>query len=337
MSELSTNVLHLIEEGYSINEICSSLGISHKQLSNVFRGLRQLGIEFNKKFYYNGETLYVPKKDISYETKKNNVNIITNPNCDTFKTMVISDLHAGNELESIYSWNKIYDYCIVHNIHTIIIAGDFLDGINIGIQDYKKHTHSLEQIKYAINNYPFDKNILNFLILGNHDVDSLSSFGIDFATYLRNFRLDIIPVGYGYGRINVKNDRIFVTHPLCMGIENNMDLTGNYLLLKGHHHVNKSIISGNGNCSISVPTLSNLFLSDEEFLPGAIVINTKFKNGFFDTVYVDNLLIGDRVNVVSTMQYSITPSKDRKFDGSIKHEEDFCKRKILKQSKNKNL
>ena len=245
--------------------------------------------------------------------------------------MVISDPHIGNELEAEDAFDKIYNYCIVNNIHNIIIAGDFLDGINVGVEDYKKHNDPLEQIKYAVNKYPYDNNITNFLVMGNHDVDSLSSFGIDFGTYLRNFRLDIIPVGYGYGRINIKNDRIFVTHPLCLGIENNLDLNGNYLLLKGHHHVNKSIIANNGSASIAVPSISNLFLSDNEFLPGALVINLKFKNGFFDTVYIDNLLINDRVNVVSTLQYSITPSKDRKFDGTISYEEDFSKRRLLKK------
>ena len=37
-----------------------------------------------------------------------------------------------------------------------------------------------------------------------------------------NYRHDIVPVGYGYGRINIKNDKIFVTHPLCIGVNNNI-------------------------------------------------------------------------------------------------------------------
>lgn len=334
MSELSAKLLSLIENEITINEICSILNLSHRQLYNVLRGLRQQGIEFNKKYYYDGEIIYIPKKNLSWDSKKNNVNIITSHTCEDFRAMIISDLHIGSQLESIDAWYKICDYCKINNIHIIIIAGDFLDGINVGRSDSKKHTHPLEQMKYAIENYPFDKNILNFLVFGNHDIDSLTSYGIDFSTYLRNFRPDIVPVGYGYGRINVKNDKILITHPLCRGIENNLDLSGNYLLIKGHHHANKSILSGNGNCSISVPSLSNIFLSDDEFLPGAMVLTAKFRNGFFDTIYIENLLINHKINIVSCMQYSITPSKDRKFDGSIKYEENFCKRKTLK-NKNK--
>lgn len=331
MSELSIKLINLIEQGLTINEIGSILNLSHKQLYNLFRGLRQLGMEFNKKYYYDGEIIYSAKKDLSWNTKKNNINIITDPCCDTFTAMCISDLHAGSELEAIDAWHKICDYCIVNNIHIIIIAGDFLDGINIGRSDSKKHNNPLEQMKYAISNYPFDKNIVSFIVFGNHDIDSLTSYGIDFSTYLRNFRPDIVPVGYGHGRINVKNDKIFVTHPLCMGISNNIDLTGNYILLKGHHHACKSIIGANGNCSLTVPSLSNLFLAEDEFLPGAMVMTAKFKNGFFDTIYLEQLLVNNRVNVVNSIQYSIIPSKDRKFDGTIKYEEDFSKRKTLKK------
>ena len=331
MSDLSFKVLSLIEDGYTINSICELLNLSHKQLYNVFRGLRQLGMEFNKKYYYDGEVAYSLKKDLVWDTKKHNVNIITSPLCNEFRAMIISDLHIGNELESVAAWNKIMDYCVINNIHIIIIGGDFLDGINIGNKSLKRHQHPLEQMRYAISNYPFDKSILNFVVLGNHDVDSLTSYGMDFATYLRNFRPDIVPLGYGHGRINVKNDKIFVTHPIGITNDNNFELSNNYLIFKGHHHTNKSIIGNTGNASICIPTLSNLFTSEDNFLPGAMIMNAKFNNGLFEFVYIENLLINNKVNVVSSLQYSITQTKDKNFDGKIKHEEDFEKRKILKK------
>jgi hypothetical protein len=183
--------------------------------------------------------------------------------------------------------------------------------------------------------YPKDDGIINFVTFGNHDVDSLVSEGINFSNYLYNYRHDIVPVGYGYGRINIKNDKIFVTHPLCIGINNNIDLTSNYLLIKGHHHANKSIIGTNGNCSLSVPSLSNIFLTENEFLPGAIDLSIKFKNGYFDMIYYEHLLINNgRVYTVSSTQYMVSPSKDRKYDGTIKYEDDFIKRRIKRNENN---
>ena len=331
MSELAVKLLELIKEGYMINDISHELGISHQEIYKIFRDLKQIGMKFDKRYYEDGEMIYIPKKDLSYSTKKSSANIITNQSCEHIKLMVISDLHIGSMYECIDKIHMTYEYCKNNNIHIIINAGDFLDGVTIGREECKKFLNPIEQMEYACGVYPFDENILNFIVLGNHDIDSLSSFGIDFSTYLRNFRHDIIPLGYGYGRINIKNDKIFVTHPLCIGVNNNIDLTSNYLLIKGHHHCTKSIIGGNGNCSFTAPSLSNIFISEDEFLPGATVFNIKFKNGFFDTIYVENLLINNRVNVISTLQYNVLPSKDRKFDGSIKYEENFSKRKVLKK------
>ena len=327
MSELSKKLLNLINEELCINEICSILDLSHKQVYNILRGLKQIGMEFNKKYYCDGETVYVLKKDLSWMTKKSNVNIITEPNQDELSLMVISDLHLGSEFENIDAINKIYDYCAVNNIHCIIMAGDLLDGINVGRADSKKHDNAFDQIEYALSRYPFDKNILNFIVLGNHDVDCLMSYGVDFSTYLRNFRHDIVPLGYGHGRVNIKNDKIVITHPLGIGNNNNFELPNSYILIKGHHHYSKSIIANNGNCSITVPSLSNLFLHEDTFLPGATLLNIKFKNGYFDTIRIDNLLVNDRVNLVNSICYNMVLPKE-KSDG-IKNEEVFSKRKTL--------
>lgn len=331
MGDMALKLLNLINNDYTLNEITSLLNLSHNSVYELFRELKLIGIDFNRTYYYSGDIVYSQKKEVSFASYKNFVNIITRPEDDIFRAMVISDLHAGSIHERVDVWNKITDYCVSNNIHIIIICGDFLDGINIGRSECKLHKYPLEQFEHALKNYPFDKSILNLVTLGNHDVDSMTSFGVDFAAYLNNFRHDIVPIGYGYGRINVKNDKIFVTHPLCIGISNNLELTSNYLLLKGHHHCTKSIIGSNGNCSLTVPSVSNIFINDNDFLPGAIDLTIKFKNGYFDTIYYEHLLINEKIHTISSTQYTIVPSKDRKYDGCIKHENDFFKRRTLKK------
>jgi len=332
MSDIDLKLLNLVNEGYTINEISDKLNMSRDDIYKLFRDLKQIGIDFKRDYYYSGDIIYAPKKDLDVHQKYNFVNIITKPEDNMFRAMIISDIHFGSVYERVDVLNKIYDYCIVNNIHIIIICGDFLDGITLGRAESKLHKHPLEQFQHGLNNYPFDKNILSFLTLGNHDVDSLSSFGINFLEYLNNFRHDIVPIGYGNGRINIKNDKILVTHPLCIGISNNLELPGNYLLLKGHHHCTKSIIGNNGNCSLTVPSVSNIFLTDNVFLPGAIDLIIKFKNGYFDTVYYDHLLISDKIYKIGSTQYNVSPSKDRKYDGHIKYEDDFVKRRVLKKN-----
>lgn len=325
-------LIELINMEYSLNEIVNNMNLSREQVYEIFRNLGSYGIDFNRKYYSSGDILYVPKKEVDLISNPHNIDIITEPGSDNFRTLLISDLHAGSIYERRDVWDIMMNYCINEGIHVVIIAGDFLDGINKGRPECKIHNNFFEQMIYAVDKYPKDDNIIHFVTFGNHDVDSLVSEGINFATYLHNYRHDIVPVGYGHGRINIKNDKIFVTHPLCIGINHNLDLTSNYLLIKGHHHSNKGIIGTNGNCSLSVPSLSNIFLTDNEFLPGAIDLSIKFKNGYFDTIYYEHLLINNgKVHTVSSTQYSITPSKDRKYDGHIKHEDNFVKRRMLKR------
>lgn len=331
MSDLNIKILDLIDKKYSINEILNELNLSKEQLYKCFRKLKQIGINFNKNYYDCGEMVYTLKKELYIPSKVESVNIITEPGTETIRMLMISDLHLGSDLENLDAINRAYEYCVLNNIHIIVIAGDFLDGINIGRQNSKLHSSPLEQMEYADKNYPYDPNIINFLTLGNHDIDSLISYGIDFMENLRSFRHDIVPVGYGRGIINIKNDRLIVAHPLCLGISNEHDLSSNYLLVKGHSHTMKSIIGSNGNCSLNIPSLSNVFLSDNEFLPGALDLTIKFKNGYFDTVYYEHLLFGDRVFSISSTQYSVGHEKGRHFDGIIKNEEEFVKRKSKKK------
>lgn len=329
MSFLDIELINLINEKYTLNDIREKLGLSHSQIYDLFYKLRCGGVGFERKYYCDGEIIYT--LDETDSDNKNSVNLITGEGTDTFRAMVISDLHIGSIYDNIDSFYKIYNYCNVNDIHTIIIVGDFLDGINIGRMECKRHSNPLEQIKYAIKNYPFDKNILNFCIFGNHDYDFLLSFNLNLADYLYDFRHDIVPLGFGRGTINIKNDKILLAHPLCIGTDYVHELTSNYLLLKGHHHVAKNIIGTNGNCSISIPTLSNLFVTDDVFLPGAIDLSIKFRGGFFDMIYYKQLMVNDRVHIVNSTQLSIGHAKNRKFDLPVMNEEDFSKRRVLKK------
>ena len=45
-----------------------------------------------------------------------------------------------------------------------------------------------------------------------------------------------------------------------------------------------------------------LHINEDEFLPGATIFTIKFKNGFFDTIYVENLLLDkNRMNIIEQL------------------------------------
>lgn len=330
MLDNSVKLVDLISSGYTLNEIEKILNISRCELYKIINYLNNNGFKLDRKYYYDGEIIYnnIQDEDIN---KRNSVNIITDTNSDTFRAILISDLHIGSTFECIDAWYKIYNYCVINGINIIINGGDFIDGINIGRRESKKHDNPLDQIDYAIKNYPYDKNILNFLVLGNHDIDSLIYYGIDFSKYLYEYRHDIVPLGYGNGEIYIKNDKILLSHPLCIGVDHNHKLSSNFLLLKGHKHSFRNIIGVNGSCSMNLPSLSTLFLTENNILPGAIDITIKFRGGYFDIISYKHLLVDNTIHVVNSIQLNIGHSKSRKFDGSIRNEEDFSKRRVLKK------
>jgi len=331
MSDLTFKLLKLVDKGYSLNELARDLNLSNEQVYELFRVLNQMGMRFDRKYYDDGEIVYIPKKDLSNTPPSRTFNIITSPSTQEIKMLAISDLHKESMYESITALYTLFDYCVATGIHIIVIGGDFLDGINIGFSRRKKCTNPFEQMQHGIQHYPFDKSILSFTLLGNHDNDLLTSFGIDFATYLNNFRHDIIPIGYGLGRINIKNDKIYVSHPLSKCDKSKSGLPNNHFLLEGHHHVYKSIIGNKGNFSISLPSLSNLFVTKNEFLPSAVELTITFNNGYFDTVYAEHLLVSQNVSVIDEIQYTFPESRRRDHDGGIKHEENRVKKKVLEK------
>ena len=82
---------------------------------------------------------------------------------------------------------------------------------------------------------------------------------------------------------------------------------------------------------MNLPSLSNLFLTENNILPAAIELNIKFRGGYFDIISYKHLLVDDKVHIVNSIQLNVGHPKGRKFDLDIKNEEDFGKRRVLKK------
>lgn len=200
--------------------------------------------------------------------------------------MLISDLHIGCAQERLDALNQTYEYCIKNGINIIINAGDLINGRKIGPYSKNKIDNYEDQIKYLLKNYPFDKNILNFTCLGNHDIDALQKEGINLATVLHNNRHDIIPLGYAEGIIGIKGEKIVVRHPIS--VCNNEEIKP-YFVIKGHSH-KMSVDKGPESFSITVPNLSDLSFPHSCFAPSAVEMTIKFSNNLFSYVYLKQLV-----------------------------------------------
>ena len=173
MTEINSKILELIKQNKSLNEISQELSLSHKQIYQRLQSIKNNGYNITPKYYYTGDIKYKINKTLD---RNENISIITTNLDQEIELMAISDLHIGCTLQRLDSIDKIYNYCVLNNIHTIINCGDLINGSfgnkNI-VNDYEK------QIQYFIKNYPYDKNILNYTCLGNHDIDCLKKNGLD--------------------------------------------------------------------------------------------------------------------------------------------------------------
>ena len=312
MTDLNKKLLELISQERTINEISDILKLSHKQIYTRLKNLKIHGFEFNRKYYYDGNIKY--QKIFNPKDNDNTISLITSNTEQEITIMLISDIHLGSTYERLDLLYKIYDYCIKKNIHIIINAGDLVDGITIG--NSKKINTYEKQINYLIKKYPFDKNIINFVCLGNHDFDSLQNSGQDIHNILNNFRHDLVSLGYGFGSINIKNEQIYIRH-LIQGLKVEKAPSGS-LVLHGHSH--KATITTNQNCLIHIPTLSDLCLEDNISSPGAMVMTLAFDRGYYKTIYLEQLIVDNNIYTVNQFKSDLLPNRKLSKNGKVYYE-----------------
>lgn len=287
MIDYNKRIIELIGNGRTLNEICTQLNLTRTQIYTRLKTLQVHGYEYERIYFYDGNIKYIPQNKV-VQNERDGVDLITKSTDQQISIMLISDIHFGSKYDDVNLINKIYDYCINNNIHIIINAGDIIDGITIGRE---KRIKSFErQIDYLIKNYPSDKNIINFICLGNHDIDSFVTNNQDIQAVLYNFRHDLVSLGYGVGNINIKNESIYVKHNI--NGYNNSHIPSESLILLGHSH--KASIYPNGNLYIHIPTLSNIS-NEKNGFPGAMVMTITFKNGYFKVGHFEQLIIADKI------------------------------------------
>lgn len=329
MSDILVNLLNLINKEYSINEISETLNLTNKELYYYLTILKNKGFEFKRKYYYTGDIVYLPCNTVNEQDKQNSVNIYTSEEDKEFKALLISDLHLCNNLERINYLDIIFNYCRKENINIIICGGDFIDGLLTG-SGKKKINSGIEQIEYAIKKYPFDKNILTFTILGNHDISILEKTGQDLSKALNNYRHDIIPIGYGKGVINVKSDSIILRHKLTSSYKvPNPEIIPPALVIQGHSHGTKIKMTHTDLCMITIPTCSDIMT--QEFVPGAIKMTLYFNKGIFETGLFEELIF-DNNKLKRVNEIELCLLRNKLIPTRVRLEETRVKKLILKGS-----
>ena len=163
---------------------------------------------------------------------------------------------------------------------------------------------------------------LIFTCLGNHDYDVLEKVGQNLETILLTKRHDIVPLGYGVGRLKIKNDEIIVRHPKTPMIEP-LGPISEGLMLTGHTHKSQNIVHGN-LVNIYLSSLSDLKSnnnSEDCSLPGFVKATINFQKGIFNIGTFEQYIFADKIYKVNESQYELYRGKNINQD-VVKYEED---------------
>lgn len=308
---METQIFELLKQGYSFEEIQENYHLSNQEMAVFLSNInKDISKHYNHiKYYENGKRGYSSKE-------QNERGVITYKDSDCYKSIFISDTHFGSNRENVGYIDKVYDYCIQNDIHNIYHVGDLVDGTTGYSGD--KALNPKEQINHVIKDYPRDNNIINFILLGNHDLDTINE-DTTLHDAIIKYRKDMCCLGYGTKNFFIKNDFFVLKHSILIDKSDN-----NYngkLIIKGHSHYMKMVDDLN-NHYIYVPSLSNLQFVNGT-IPGFLSIEYGFYNGYINECLVTHYGLIDN-NLVNMNSIKIN-LKSRRKDKDIEREEAYIK------------
>ena len=148
---------------------------------------------------------------------------------DDKKVIFISDTHYGSIYDNPKYADLVFNFAKWNSINTIFHGGDIIEGIIIS----KRRFDSNEQAEYFLENYPSDKDIITYAILGNHDYmairDSQETLNI------LNSRDDINILGFKKTYFNWKSEIVGLQHEIKK-YRLNFPFSSDGTCFKGHSH-----------------------------------------------------------------------------------------------------
>ena len=303
MTELNKKMFDLLINGYSVEQVKEKMNLSSKQFLNRIEQIKNEGYLLKKIFNIDGSSYY----QLSNLLNDNEI-LHINSNSDNFSFILVSDLHIGNKLEGLYKMKEVYEFAKENNIHTIFHVGDFFNGIYTK-NGYKfpvlENSDTIEkQIERGINEYPIDKEIMNYILGGNHEYYTVNYGFIDPLLALERNRTDFSSLGYGLKKININSLNFVLFHKLSLTpLENPYELKE--LTFVGHNH--NSLINTMQPKIIKLPTLSDIKFEDNYCEPGFTLVKVTVPH-----VYVKNFTVLPNMKPILTYNLffeNINPKK----------------------------
>ena len=293
MTDIKQKILELIKQNMNMKEIAREVNITEKQLYVRIKQIINYGSQVKPTYNFNSDIYYSIVRGVKEEDEKFSIAIPKKEK--NFKCLVISDLHIGNIESDLNLLKVLYEYASKTGINYILNCGDLIEG---NYTTDKKSIKNLEdQLEFLIKKHPYDKNINNIVIFGNHDYHSLKYEGLDMAKLLGSYRYDIIPIGYGQGSVNLRNDSLVLFHRLSES-SSPMILNDEKIVLSGHGHMMKTKVRD--QLWLCIPSLSYVSVDKtKDVIPGFVELSIDFEKGKFEYIEAKHMVITPKIITAS--------------------------------------
>ena len=165
------------------------------------------------------------------------------------KILLISDTHFGSIFQNYDYLKRVYEFASKYDYKYILHGGDLMQGDIKPLID--KNISLAKQVRYVVSNYPYDKNIKNYILLGNHDIFIYKNKENTLNKLKERDDINLLGIRYAY--INWFNYLISISHYLKKK-KYKMDIPRIETLIKFHGHRHELHIM---DSHVFLPTLSN--------------------------------------------------------------------------------
>lgn len=173
------------------------------------------------------------------------------------KFICIADPHFGAYYENVDYIKRVYDYASKHGIKYIVVLGDLIEGNCFSYDRCLPQYKSIDsQVNHVFQDYCYDSNIKNIILLGNHDFSAYTKEGIDISKKL-SVRDDFSIVGFKEAYLKVRDEYITLKHEVSK-IVSCINNPCTSLNLIGHSHQYR-ITYNDDSVTMKVPTLSDIY------------------------------------------------------------------------------
>lgn len=214
--------------------------LSKEELYNLLNDInKEICIEDRRqvcfpKRYKISEPFYISNQILSIDRLEDN---------QSYTFFLMGDYHVTECSKNVFKvMDKTFNYCKKNNIELIVNLGDLF---NFNARTLEDEVNEI--LAYVIENMPYDKDIHQAILGGNHDLEAIR-FGKDIIKSLCTAREDCISIGYDKAALEFNHikDHFLLAHTLSGitkdGRELNCSSSKNEIL-----ESNNKIYRGNNN------------------------------------------------------------------------------------------